>query len=210
MSNQKPKIRNQKSHIHPFEFLLTKFIRPMGITPSELQASLKTDEETLNALYDQKGNLTPLLAMKLGKSFGISPELMMRMQIECELEQTYREHKIEIDAVKPIVCKAEPPKAAVSEKSHPKLMLPATVNSSIGNPEDHYTADDLEKLFYSDHIHPEDHYAVRTMFTEATLQEFVDFIKNRKISFENAKALYHYHIATLKEQPNAKFEWLFE
>jgi len=208
MSNQKPKIRNQKPH--PFEFLLTRFIRPMGITPSELQASLKTDDETLSALYQQKGRLTPLLAMKLGKSFGIHPELLMRMQIERDLEDAYREHKTEIDAVKPIVCKEEPPKPVVSERTCPKVMLIATVNNSIGNPEDHYTGDDLEKLFYSDHIHAEDHYAVRTMFTEATLQEFVDFIKDRKIPFKKAKSLYHYYINIMKEKSNAKFEWLFK
>jgi addiction module HigA family antidote len=194
----------------PFEFLLRKFIRPLGITPSDLQASLKTDEKTLNALYCQEEKLTPLLAVKLGKSFGISPELLMRMQIESELEEAFREHKSEIEAVKPLICKAKPPKPLTSEKSHPKRMLLATVNNSVGNPDEHYTADDLETLFHSDHIHAENHYAVRTMFTEATLQEFVDFIKARKIPFEKAKSLYHYYVRVLKGSQNEKFEWLFK
>ncbi|RLC19138.1 MAG: addiction module antidote protein, HigA family [Deltaproteobacteria bacterium] len=208
MSDSETKIRNPKIR-HPFQFLLTKFIRPLRITPSELQASLKTDEETLNALYHQKEKLTPLLAMKLGKSFRISPELLMRMQIEYELEQTYKEHKIEIKAVTPVVSKKEPPKPVFSKKSGPKLMLLATVNNSIGRKDDHYTAKDLENIFYAQVPETQDHYAVRTMFTEATLQEFVDFIKDRKIPFKKAKLLYHYYITILKGQPNEKFEWLF-
>ncbi len=196
---------------HPFEFVLTKFVKPMGITRSALQEGLNADEETLDAICRQEGEMTPLLAMKLGRCFGISPELLMMMQITYELEQTCKTHQTEIDAVKPLVTQTEMPALPAHERrADPKLMLLATVNNSIGNLDEHYAASDLESLFYSDPIHADGHYAIRTLFTEATLQEFVDFITDRKIPFDNAKAIYHYHLNTLKGQPNAKFKWFFE
>jgi len=47
--------------------------------------------------------------------------------------------------------------------------------NSIGRKDDHYTVKDLENIFYAQIPETQDHYAVRTMFAEATLQEFSAF-----------------------------------
>ena len=197
---------------HPFEFVLNRFITPRGLTQTEIQKALNVGTKTLSELYNKKRGLSPLMAAKIGKCFGIAPELLMRMQVEYELEKTYLKHQKEISVIRLLSPeKKQDQKAITAEKpDREKIMLLSTINNSMGNKARQYTVKDLENLFYTKRFTAKKQYAVSILFCEATVRELVNFIKQKKIPMDNVRALYHYYKTNLKGDGNAKIEWLFE
>jgi hypothetical protein len=92
-------------------------------------------------------------------------------------------------------------------------MLPETINNSISNRQQHLGHDAVKELFFKTHLNPVERYAVDVMFTEASLQEIVDFLKSNRIPFGQAARLYAIHKALKKDRKGSgisdKYEWLF-
>ncbi len=89
-------------------------------------------------------------------------------------------------------------------------MILATVNNSIGDKKKHFSIDELVKLFNDFNmkkVEARGDYAINTIFKEATLQEFFDFLKEYKVGLKKAKELYEYF--KLKGYKSEKFEWFF-
>ncbi|MBE9570636.1 MAG: helix-turn-helix domain-containing protein [Proteobacteria bacterium] len=196
---------------HPFEFVLNRLITPRGLTQAEIQKALNVGAKTISELYNKKRGLSPLMAAKLGKYFSIAPELLMQMHVEYELEKTHLTHKKEISAIEPFIPEKQQQTAIRTEKPDSgKTMLLSTINNSMGNKARHYTVKDLQNLFYTKRFTAKKKYALRILFSEATVRELVIFIKQREIPPDNVRALYHYYKSTLKGESNARIEWLLK
>jgi hypothetical protein len=87
-------------------------------------------------------------------------------------------------------------------------MLLCTLNNSISNINRHFRIQDAENLFYAKRFTKKRRYALGVLFSEASLQEVVNFMKKRQIPFEKLNRLYHYYKTILNGRPNEKFEWL--
>jgi addiction module HigA family antidote len=196
---------------HPFEFVLNRFIRPMGLTQAKLQKDLKVGAKTLSELYNKKRRLSPLMAIKIGKYLNITPELLMRMQIEYDLALIKQKNKQNISVIKPYHPEKNSAMLTVSDRMPGRqvTVLLSLVNNSVSNKEKHYTNKDLENLFHTQRFTLKKKYAVRILFSEASVEELIHFIRHKKIPFSNFKSLYHYYKFNLNGEENEKLEWLF-
>ena len=194
---------------HPFEYVLNKYIRKLGITQKQLQQELGIGAKTLSELYNYKRGITPLTALKLGKYFKIEPELLMRMQVEYELAQTYDRHQQEIEHISAVEKRLAQKDPTVDRKPGGALLL-AELNNSLSDRSRHYTLHELQQLFFTKRFSRRKRYAVKLLFTEASLQTILNFLKERMIPLERLQALYQAYLEQLQGKPNQYVEWLFK
>jgi hypothetical protein len=92
-------------------------------------------------------------------------------------------------------------------------MLKETINNSISSRARHLGEEQIVRLFYkTDELDPTERYAVSIMFSEATLQEILLFLRKHNIPFSKAMALYQIACQS-RVVPNTKkgadkYEWL--
>jgi hypothetical protein len=92
-------------------------------------------------------------------------------------------------------------------------MLKETINNSISSRSRHLGEDQIVRLFYKTiDLDPVERYAVSIMFSEATLQEILLFLRKHNIPFSKARALYKIAcqltlVQNIKKGRD-KYEWL--
>ena len=73
--------------IHPGEILLEDFLKPMGISINKLSRDLLVPPNRISAIVNGKRAITADTALRLGKYFGVSPELWTGLQADYEIRQ---------------------------------------------------------------------------------------------------------------------------
>jgi addiction module HigA family antidote len=84
---------------HPGEMLREDFLSDFGLTTTGLAAALGVSRQTVNELLREQRALTPLMALRLSRLFGNSPEFWLNAQHAWDLwdsEQRFREELSEI------------------------------------------------------------------------------------------------------------------
>lgn len=71
--------------LHPGEFINETYIKPLNISLRTAAKKLDVSPSTFSRLIKGDADLSPLMALKLSKAFGRSPESWMMMQAEYEL-----------------------------------------------------------------------------------------------------------------------------
>lgn len=71
--------------IHPGPWLHEQVIKPYGITITSSAVHLQVTRSGLTRMLDGNARLTPLLAMRFQKAFGISAAKLLRMQLTHDL-----------------------------------------------------------------------------------------------------------------------------
>ena len=61
--------------IHPGEILLEEFMKPMGISINQLARDIAVPPGRISAIVNGKRAITADTALRLGKYFGVSPEV---------------------------------------------------------------------------------------------------------------------------------------
>jgi len=77
--------------IHPGEILLEEFMRPLGVSINGLARELLVPPGRISAIVNGKRAITADTALRLGKYFGVSPELWTGLQADYELRVARRE-----------------------------------------------------------------------------------------------------------------------
>lgn len=83
--------------IHPGEILLEEFMKPMGISINRLARELLVPPGRISAIVNGKRAITADTALRLGKFFGVSPEVWTGLQSDYELRVARRAVGDEID-----------------------------------------------------------------------------------------------------------------
>ena len=93
---------------HPGQFIRMEIIEPLGLNVTEAAKILKVTRPALSALLNTRAALSPEMALRIEKAFGVKMDTLLRMQTSYEIAET-RSHEAEIK-VKPFVpkTKAEP------------------------------------------------------------------------------------------------------
>jgi hypothetical protein len=91
-------------------------------------------------------------------------------------------------------------------------MLKDTINNSISSKARHLEEEQIVGLFYKNgELYPVERYAISIMFSEATLQEILLFLRKHHIPFSNAKSLYRAftqsRLAPKARERGDKYEW---
>lgn len=76
--------------VHPGEVLREEFLKPLGITQSQLAKELGVSFRAVNELVNEKRSVSPEMAIRLAKRFGTSPQFWLGLQMDYDLWRTAR------------------------------------------------------------------------------------------------------------------------
>jgi len=83
--------------IHPGEILLEEFMRPMDISINRLARDIAVPPGRVSAIVNGKRAITADTALRLGKYFGVSPEVWMGLQADYDLRVAQRAIGTEVE-----------------------------------------------------------------------------------------------------------------
>lgn len=87
-----------KNPPHPGGFVKTEIINPLGLTVTAAAAVLGITRTTLSTFLNGRSALSPEMALRIEKAFGVSMETLMRMQNSYDISQArLREADIRIE-----------------------------------------------------------------------------------------------------------------
>ena len=86
-----------KNPPHPGGFVRMEIIDPLELSVTEAAAVLGITRTALSAFLNQRSSLSPEMALRIEKAFGVSMETLMRMQSSYDIAQARkREGEIEV------------------------------------------------------------------------------------------------------------------
>lgn len=86
-----------KSPVHPGSFVKSEIIEPLDLTVTAAAKALGVTRATLSTLLNEHTSLSPEMALRLEKAFGVSMETLMRMQNSYDIAITRsRENEIKV------------------------------------------------------------------------------------------------------------------
>ena len=88
MSNESlPARRPMQNPPHPGRIIRQDCIEPLGLGIGEAAEALGVTRQTLDRLVNERGGVSPEMALRLAKAFGSTPELWMRLQTAFDLAE---------------------------------------------------------------------------------------------------------------------------
>lgn len=98
------RIPKDRAPTPPGALLLEEFLKPLGVTPSELAERIRVPYVRVNAFVNGKRRITPSTALRLAKVFGTSPEFWLNGQLALDLYRTINDEKEirELEQIEPI------------------------------------------------------------------------------------------------------------
>ena len=76
--------------IHPGEVLLEEFMKPLGLSINRLSRDLVVPPGRVSAIVNGKRSISADTALRLGRFFGVSPEVWMGLQADYDLRLAQR------------------------------------------------------------------------------------------------------------------------
>ena len=90
--------------IPPGEILYEEFMKPMGVSINALAREIAVPPNRISEIVGGKRAITADTALRLGKYFGVSPEVWLGLQIDYDLRVAKRttwpqaEHRVRVHA----------------------------------------------------------------------------------------------------------------
>ncbi|CAN7497894.1 HigA family addiction module antidote protein [Paracoccus pantotrophus] len=83
---------------HPGGFVRHEVLKPLGLSVTEAADALGVTRPALSALLNERAQLSPEMAIRIEKAFGVSMETLMRMQNSYDIAQARkREAEIKVE-----------------------------------------------------------------------------------------------------------------
>ena len=79
-----------KNPAHPGRIVRTMCLEPFGLSVTRAAEGLGVSRQALNNLVNQKAAMSPDMAVRLEKGFGINAEMWLNMQLAYDLANAYR------------------------------------------------------------------------------------------------------------------------
>jgi addiction module HigA family antidote len=70
---------------HPGGILKRQYIEPLSLKISAVTDDLRVSRKTISKIVNEKGSITPDIALRLSKAFNTSPELWLNLQTNYDL-----------------------------------------------------------------------------------------------------------------------------
>lgn len=96
-----------KNPPHPGSFVRTEIIEPLELSVTDAARALGITRTALSAFLNARSALSPEMALRIEKAFGVSMDTLMRMQGSYDIART-REREAEI-RVAPFTAKSTTP-----------------------------------------------------------------------------------------------------
>ena len=86
-----------KNPAHPGGFVKSEIVEALGLTVAGAARALGVTRPALSALLNERAGLSPEMALRIEKVFGVSMDTLLRMQTSYEIARTRgREGDIEL------------------------------------------------------------------------------------------------------------------
>jgi addiction module HigA family antidote len=79
-----------KNPSHPGGFIRTEIFDPLGLSVTEAALALGVTRPALSAFLNERASLSPEMAIRIEKAFGLKLETLMRMQNAYDIAQARR------------------------------------------------------------------------------------------------------------------------
>ena len=79
-----------KNPAHPCGFVKTEIIEPLGLSVTDAAQALGITRAALSAFLNERTSLSPDMAIRIEKAFGVSMDTLMRMQNSFDIAQAHR------------------------------------------------------------------------------------------------------------------------
>lgn len=90
-----------KNPAHPGGFVKHEIIEPLGLSVTAAAEVLGVTRATLSTLLNERARLSPEMALRIEKAFGVSMDTLMRMQNSYDIAQARnREGEIKVASFK--------------------------------------------------------------------------------------------------------------
>ena len=87
---------------HPGEMLREDFMTDYHLTPTSLASALGVSRQTVHDLLKEKRAVTPLMALRLSRLFGNSPEFWLKAQQARDLWGFEQQYLDDLDHIHPL------------------------------------------------------------------------------------------------------------
>ena len=77
--------KRRRPPTHPGGIIKRHYLGPLSMTISELSIRLGVSRKTLSKIVNERGSVTPDMALRLSKAFNTTPELWLNLQQNYEL-----------------------------------------------------------------------------------------------------------------------------
>lgn len=84
-----------KNPAHPGGFIRHEIIKPLGLSVTAAADVLGVTRATLSCLLNERANLSPEMALRIEKAFGVPMDTLVQMQSSYDIAQA-REREAEI------------------------------------------------------------------------------------------------------------------
>jgi antitoxin HigA-1 len=72
---------------HPGQFIRMEIIEPLGLTVTDAAKALEVTRPALSALLNERASLSPEMALRIEKAFGVKMDTLVRMQTAFEIAE---------------------------------------------------------------------------------------------------------------------------
>jgi addiction module HigA family antidote len=80
-----------KNPAHPGGSVKSEIIAPFGLSMTDAGRALGVTRAAVSALLNERSDLSPEMALRLEKAFGVSMETLMRMQTSFDISQARKQ-----------------------------------------------------------------------------------------------------------------------
>jgi addiction module HigA family antidote len=94
------RIKREIPPTHPGEMLREDFMPDYGLTASALASALGISRQTVNELLRERRSLTPVMALRLSRLFGNSPEFWLNAQRSRDLWESERRYGKQLSKIR--------------------------------------------------------------------------------------------------------------
>jgi len=81
--------------------LLEEFLRPIGLTQSDLARAIRVPYQRINELVNKRRGITPSTALRLAKYFGMSADFWMHLQLRWDLYHAQQSEAKDLAEIEP-------------------------------------------------------------------------------------------------------------
>lgn len=96
---------------HPGEMLQEEFLTPMGLSQRQLADAIHIPNQQIQEIIRGRRGMTPSIALRLAKFFGMSASFWMNLQLRWDLYHTQQSEENELAGIQPypLVSQSVPP-----------------------------------------------------------------------------------------------------
>lgn len=81
----------KRQPIHPGKIIKEDYLKPLSLTITEMATTLGISRKTLSKILNERGTVTPDMALRLSRAFDTTPDLWLDLQKNYDLWQA--EHR---------------------------------------------------------------------------------------------------------------------